>query len=62
MQVAIAGGMLTATGRMGELKLPLTDLVKTTVDGNKVSVAPNSNETRSRMMWGTTRALIAAKW
>jgi large subunit ribosomal protein L6 len=60
VQVAIAGGMLTATGKLGELKLPLTDLVKTTVDGDKVSVAPNNNEARSRMMWGTTRALIAA--
>jgi large subunit ribosomal protein L6 len=59
VQVAIAGGMLTATGRLGELKLPLTEHVKATVDGNKVSVAPNNNEARSRMMWGTTRALIA---
>jgi large subunit ribosomal protein L6 len=60
VQIAVAGGMLTATGRLGELKLPLTEFVKTTVDGNKVTVAPSNNETRSRMMWGTTRALIAA--
>ncbi|MEA2777119.1 MAG: large subunit ribosomal protein [Acetobacteraceae bacterium] len=60
VQIAIAGGMLTATGRLGELKLPLTEFVKATVDGNKVSVAPSTNEARSRMMWGTTRALIAS--
>jgi large subunit ribosomal protein L6 len=60
VQVAVAGGMVTATGRLGELKLRLTELVQATVDGNHVSVKPSSNETRSRMMWGTTRALIAA--
>jgi large subunit ribosomal protein L6 len=60
VQVAITGSMLTATGRLGELKLALTEFVKTTVDGDKVSVAPSNKEARSRMMWGTTRALIAA--
>jgi large subunit ribosomal protein L6 len=59
VQVAIAGGMLTATGKLGELKLALTNLVEATVDGNKVSVKPASGEARSRMMWGTTRSLIA---
>ena len=39
--------------------MSLTDLVEAKVEGNKVSVAPKSNETKSRMMWGTTRALIA---
>ena len=57
--VAIAGGVLTAKGKLGELKLPLTDHVETTVDGNKVSVAPRGNQRQARMMWGTTRALIA---
>ena len=59
VQVAIAGGMVTAKGKLGELRLPLTDLVEATVDGNKVSVKPRNNESKSRMMWGTTRALIA---
>jgi large subunit ribosomal protein L6 len=59
VQVAIAGGLVTAKGKLGELKLPLTDLVEASVDGNKVTVTPKSEETRSRMMWGTTRALIA---
>jgi large subunit ribosomal protein L6 len=60
VQVAIAGSTLTATGKLGELNLKLTEFVKATVDGNKVSVAPSTSETKSRMMWGTTRALIAA--
>ena len=28
VQVAIAGGMLTAKGKLGELKLPLTEFVR----------------------------------
>ncbi|MGE0223391.1 MAG: 50S ribosomal protein L6 [Acetobacteraceae bacterium] len=59
VQVAIANGMFTAKGRLGELKLPLTEFVEATVDGNKVSVAPKGGERQARMMWGTTRALIA---
>ena len=57
--IAIADGMLTARGKLGELRLPLTDHVETTVDGNKVSVKPRSNVAQARMMWGTTRANIA---
>ncbi|HEX2939764.1 MAG TPA: 50S ribosomal protein L6 [Rhodopila sp.] len=60
VQVAIANGMFSAKGKLGEQKMPLSDLVETTVDGNKVVVKPRSNETRNRMMWGTTRALIAS--
>jgi len=59
VQVAIASGILTAKGRLGELKLPLTDLIEAKVEGNHVSVAPRNGDTKSRMMWGTTRALIA---
>jgi large subunit ribosomal protein L6 len=60
VQVAIVSGILTAKGRLGELTLPLTDLVEAKVEGNHVSVAPRTTETKARMMWGTTRALIAA--
>nr|WP_294522344.1 50S ribosomal protein L6 [uncultured Rhodopila sp.] len=59
VQVAIAGGILTAKGKLGELKLPLTEHVEATIDGNHVSVKPNSSQAQARMMWGTTRALIA---
>ena len=60
VQVAIAGGMLTAKGRLGELKLPLTDHIEAVVEGNHVSVKPRTAERQARMMWGTTRALIAS--
>ena len=59
VQVAIAAGMFSAKGKLGELKMPLSELVETKVEGNKVVVAPKTQETQSRMMWGTTRALIA---
>ncbi len=59
VQIAIVDGILTATGRLGVLKLPLTEHVEATVDGNKISVQPKGNESQARMMWGTTRALIA---
>ena len=60
VQVAIVSGILTAKGKLGELKMPLTDLIEAKVDGNKVSVAPKTSETKARMMWGTTRALVAS--
>jgi large subunit ribosomal protein L6 len=59
VQVAIVNGTLTAKGRLGELKLVLTDNVDAKVEGNKVAVAPRGNSTPARMMWGTTRALVA---
>jgi large subunit ribosomal protein L6 len=59
VQVAIAGRTLTAKGRLGELKLALSEHVEAKVEGNKVAVAPRGGETPARMMWGTTRALVA---
>jgi len=59
VQVAISAGFLTAKGKLGELKMPLTEHVEATVDGGKVRVAPVGNAAQARMMWGTTRANIA---
>ncbi len=60
VQVAIAGGIMTAKGKLGEQKMPLSALVEVTVDAGNVTVKPVANESRNRMMWGTTRAIIAA--
>jgi large subunit ribosomal protein L6 len=57
--ISVVDGILTAKGKLGELKLPLTDHVETSVEGGKVSVKPRSNIAQARMMWGTTRANIA---
>jgi large subunit ribosomal protein L6 len=59
VQVAIAGRTLTAKGKLGELKLELTERVEAAVEGNKVTVKPVGTTTPARMMWGTTRALVA---
>ena len=59
VQVSVADGRLTAKGRLGELSLPLTDHVEATVEGNRVSVAPKGGAPQARMMWGTTRAIVA---
>jgi large subunit ribosomal protein L6 len=60
VEVAVAGRLLTAKGKLGELKLALTERVDAAVDGNKVTVTPRSQATQDRMMWGTTRALVAS--
>ena len=57
--ISVVDGILTAKGKLGELKLPITDHVETRVEGNKVSVKPRTTEAQARMMWGTTRANIA---
>jgi len=59
VQVAIVGHSLTAKGKLGELSLQLTDRIDAKVDGNRVVVTPRDTTTPSRMMWGTTRALVA---
>jgi large subunit ribosomal protein L6 len=59
VQVAVTAGTLTAKGKLGELSLTLSDSIEATVDGGKVAIAPRGNSTPARMMWGTTRALVA---
>ncbi|MFT8244632.1 50S ribosomal protein L6 [Roseomonas sp. BN140053] len=56
--VSLQDGAVVAKGKNGELRLPLTDAVDVTVDGNQVSVAPRGEDRRSRTLWGTTRSLI----
>jgi large subunit ribosomal protein L6 len=57
--VAIVDNILTAKGKLGELKLPIAGDVEAKVEGTKVVVTPRGNSTRARTMWGTTRALVA---
>jgi len=57
--MALAGNVLSAKGKLGELKLTLADSIEAKIEGSKVSVAPRTKEAQARMMWGTTRANIA---
>ena len=57
--IDIAGRTLTTSGKLGRMSLELTDRVDVTVADGKVSVTPRGNGSPARMMWGTTRALVA---
>ena len=58
--MVLADRILQAKGKLGSLSLPLTDLVDASIEDNKVTVTPRSNASANRMMWGTTRALVAS--
>lgn len=54
----LSGAVLAVKGKLGELKLNLTDLVVTEVKDGKVWIKNTNESKRSRQMWGTTRALV----
>jgi len=56
--VDIAGSKISVTGKLGVSVLDLTDAVTVSLEEDKVWVRPVDESTRSRVMWGTTRALI----
>jgi large subunit ribosomal protein L6 len=56
--VSLAGSELSVTGKLGQSSLTLVDAVEAGIEGNQVWVKPASSTKQSRMMWGTTRALI----
>ena len=55
---SIQGRTFVAKGKMGELNLPLVDVVDVEVAGGSVTVTPKGEDRRARTMWGTTRSLI----
>ena len=59
VNVAVVGRTLTAKGKLGELRLDLSDNIDAAVDGNRLAVRPRNDTAQARMMWGTTRALVA---
>ena len=60
VSMVLSDRVLQAKGKLGTLSLTLTDLVDAEVEGNKVTVIPRGNASHARMMWGTTRALVAS--
>ena len=60
VQVAVVDRVLTTKGKLGTMSLPLTDYVDAAIEDNQVTITPRTNESQARMMWGTTRALLAA--
>jgi large subunit ribosomal protein L6 len=56
--VTLAGQTLSAKGKLGELKLVVSNEVTASVEDGKVWVKPKSDTKRARTLWGTTRALV----
>ena len=59
VQLAVASGRLTVKGRLGEMSLALSSQIDGTVEDNTFVVRPRGTGAPARMMWGTTRALVA---
>ena len=60
VSVAVVNGILSAKGKLGTLSMTVSDNVEAKVENNEVSVTPRRNDAPSRMMWGTTRSLVAS--
>ncbi|HAA90827.1 MAG: 50S ribosomal protein L6 [Rhodospirillaceae bacterium] len=58
VDVSIAGRVLTAKGKLGELTVPLHDAVTVELEDGSVTVQPNDQSKQSRSLWGTTRSLV----
>jgi large subunit ribosomal protein L6 len=58
VDVSLAGNVLTAKGKLGELTVPFTDDVAVEMKDGKVWVSPTAESKRARAMWGTVRALV----
>jgi large subunit ribosomal protein L6 len=59
VDIKVAGGIVTVKGPKGELKLVVTDDVSVKVENGEVQVsARNTDERKSKAMWGTARANI----
>lgn len=56
--VAIEGRKVRAKGKLGELTLPLGDLIEAKVEDGKFWVKPADESKQARMMWGTARNLV----
>lgn len=56
--VDVAGQLVTAKGKLGELSLNLVDEVELTREEDKLWVKPRGDSLRARTMWGTSRSLL----
>lgn len=59
VNVAVANGLVTAKGKLGELSHSYdADHIDVKIDGNHIVVTPKSEAKEARALWGTTRANI----
>jgi len=57
--VDIAGVVVTAKGKLGELSARLTDNVEITQKDNQIWVTPRDESRDARKMWGTSKSVIS---
>jgi len=57
--LSIAGNLVKAKGKLGELEATLTDDVELSQEGQTVTVRPRNKTKRARMMWGTARTVVS---
>ena len=58
VSVDIAGVVVTAKGKLGELSAQFTDDVEVTQEDNMVYVKPRNESREARKMWGTSQSII----
>ncbi|TXL74622.1 50S ribosomal protein L6 [Vineibacter terrae] len=56
--VDVAGQMVKAKGKKGELSMRVADEIAVAKEGNVVTVKMREDTKRSRVLWGTSRALV----
>ncbi len=59
VSLEVAGVVVTAKGKLGELSARLTDDVEITQQDNIVTVSPRPDAPNSKKMWGTSRSVIS---
>ncbi|MBT3305240.1 MAG: 50S ribosomal protein L6 [Alphaproteobacteria bacterium] len=56
--VDVAGKIVTAKGKLGELSITLTDDVEVGMEDKLITVKTRNNTMFARKMWGTSRSII----
>jgi len=59
VDVKMAGRVLTAKGKLGELAMTVVEDVVTELEDGQVTVKPANESRQARQMWATTRTLIS---
>ena len=58
VNVEVAGGKMSAKGKLGVLSMGLSREVEVKIESGQVLVKPVGSSKRARTMWGTTRNLV----
>ncbi len=58
VDLKVEGQTVTAKGKLGTLKLVVSNEVTASLEEGKLWVRPKSQSKRARTLWGTTRALV----